>query len=157
MWVLSIIILYYIFLLQLKTPYIFSTLRKIYCIFYCILYFPKETTILNICHFIVINTIYFSQCGWGELFRHLESSETIKKKQKRLLFSMENATWTIVHTHCESHNYSKLKGHGYSRYRSELSLPIIKGKSKKYTSEQSWSKSTFFANNFFYFDYQFQK
>ena len=33
-----------------------------YSIFYYILYFPEETTILNSCHFIVTNTIYFSQC-----------------------------------------------------------------------------------------------
>ena len=59
----TIIILYYIFLVDIAIKNIFFTLRKIYGIFYYILYLPEGITILNSCHFIVTNTIYFSQCS----------------------------------------------------------------------------------------------
>ena len=43
-----------------NTIYFFYTEENI-LYFYYILYFPDGTTILNSCHFIVTNTIYFSQ------------------------------------------------------------------------------------------------
>ena len=51
------------FSIIVKTPYIFSTLRKIYGIFHYILYFPEGTTILDSCPFTVTNNIYFFQCN----------------------------------------------------------------------------------------------
>ena len=74
----------YIFIENFPQKFSPCTLRKIYGIFYYILYFPEGTTVLNICHFIVTNTIYFSQCIYMNNSNSTKSFEHFHKTETRL-------------------------------------------------------------------------